>query len=162
MFKLTFWLLAGLGVVFTLADDLPQPKRAAVFTASIPAKIAPSHTRIQPVAQAARTPLPAVTANVTPVSFGNDAPSSLLRVSRQDAPAGYRPTKPALSDTDAIVAASRVNLRDAPSTKGAVLTQLTQGTNVRVLSQTGGWVELEVAATGTTGFMSARFISPAS
>jgi hypothetical protein len=52
------------------------------------------------------------------------------------------------------VEATRVNLRDGPSTDFEVITQLTRGTRVEVMHDDGaGWVELRVVDTGETGWM---------
>ncbi|MFV0359289.1 SH3 domain-containing protein [Tropicimonas sp.] len=58
------------------------------------------------------------------------------------------------------VTGAEVNLRAGPSTDYGVVTTLTRGEPVELLSDPGGnWAEIRIAATGETGFMSRRFLS---
>lgn len=61
-----------------------------------------------------------------------------------------------------VITAEALNLRDAPSTRGAVLGRLGRGDRVRVIARPGtGWAEV-LARDGTLrGFVSARFLAPA-
>ena len=61
-----------------------------------------------------------------------------------------------------VVTGSRVNMREGPSTRNAVVDSLTRGTVVeRIGVAESGWIELRDVATGRTGFMSPRFLDPA-
>ncbi len=52
------------------------------------------------------------------------------------------------------VSGNLVNMRGGPGTEYEKVTQLTKGTEVNILSEPGnGWLELEVVATGETGWM---------
>lgn len=58
------------------------------------------------------------------------------------------------------VTGNRVNLRDGPGRDFAAIDQLTQGTVIAVISSgAGAWVEVEVIASGQTGWMSADFLT---
>ena len=55
--------------------------------------------------------------------------------------------------------ATRVNLRNGPSTQYNVILKLTQGTRVEILQEPGnGWVKLKVAENGRIGWMASRLL----
>ncbi|MHC0054343.1 SH3 domain-containing protein [Actibacterium sp. D379-3] len=196
MFRMIVLLLAGIGLVLTIASEPRAPVQVASFNMrpaaqalSVPGSAAKitlaAATEEAPVAVAAPAPAARprleptakpilhhapVTAEIAPVSFTQDNAAPMVHVTSSDAPRGYVPADastpvatPDRPQATATVTGARVNLRAGPSTDDAVLGSLTGGTGVIVLNRTGtGWVELEVAATGLRGFMSARFITPAS
>jgi hypothetical protein len=58
------------------------------------------------------------------------------------------------------VTGRQVNLRDSPSTQGAVLTALGQGERAELIGADGnGWVLIRAVATGIEGYMSDRFVA---
>ncbi|MDJ0629737.1 MAG: SH3 domain-containing protein [Rhodobacter sp.] len=60
------------------------------------------------------------------------------------------------------VTGSRVNMRAGPSTSNPVVDRLVRGTAAEVLGEAGdGWLQIRDIATGTEGFMSGDFLSPA-
>ncbi|WP_353313277.1 SH3 domain-containing protein [Shimia sp. NS0008-38b] len=65
------------------------------------------------------------------------------------------------SSTDQrIVRGSRVNMRGGPGTSFGVITVLTQGQEVQVLRESGGWVKLKETTSGRIGWMSAKMLMP--
>jgi len=58
------------------------------------------------------------------------------------------------------VTAQALNMRKGPGTSHAVLTSLPRGTAVSIVSESGGWLEIEVASGGKTlrGFVSAQYV----
>ena len=113
-----------------------------------------------------------VTVALKPVVFGN-GDGSLHKVTKRDAPRGYvstiTPTPVTETPTVAtapdpagpkiVITGNRVNLRAGPSTRNPVVETLTRGTQAVLVSRQGNWVELQVADSPVTGFMSANFIS---
>jgi hypothetical protein len=61
-----------------------------------------------------------------------------------------------------VVTGSRVNLRAGPSTANAVVDSLAEGTLTEPLgAPVNGWQEIRDVESGLTGYMAARFLSPA-
>ncbi|MHA7877232.1 SH3 domain-containing protein [Roseivivax sp.] len=56
---------------------------------------------------------------------------------------------------------SRVNLRQGPGTRHSVLTQLSEGQEVEVLRQEGGWLKLRVVETSRIGWMADYLVTAA-
>lgn len=124
-----------------------------------------------------KAPTAPATVPVRIVSFGDDTPT-LMAVKNPDAPKGYvLATAPKPADTPAlstksaepavgtamVVTASAVNMRSGPGTSYQVLDTLTGGTAVQAVGEVdNGWVELIVTESGTRGFMSGRYLRPAS
>lgn len=124
-----------------------------------------------------KAPTAPATVPVRIVNFGNDAPT-LMAVKKPDAPKGYtlavapkpadtpvvstKSAEPAVG-TAMVVTASAVNMRSGPGTSYQVLDTLIGGTNVQAVGEVdNGWVELIVTDSGTRGFMSGRYLRPAS
>lgn len=60
------------------------------------------------------------------------------------------------------VSGSRVNLRNGPGTRYAVLGRLTLGDAAEILRENGnGWTKIRVIDSGRIGWMSSRFLEPA-
>ena len=122
------------------ASSGPDVTRAAVSPLIAPAAAS------APDARPARIGTPSL---VSLVAYADPAPFEA------DAPAGA--SGPVLR-----VTGDRVNMRSGPSTANGVLASLPAGTLAEPLGEpSGGWQEIRVIETGTTGFMAARFLDPA-
>ena len=180
MFRMSFWLCAGLFAVMSLTDGPATSMQAASF---VPTPEAPHDVvsiKAEPVlladasALAAKEPADPVTPNdasITSVSFGKTPTTALVEVVSRDAPKGYTSeTAPAVKSSRATpngevvaITGNRVNLRAGPSTNDAVVGQLTRGTKAQVVGRPAkGWIELQDLETGLHGFMAERFTAPAS
>jgi hypothetical protein len=60
-----------------------------------------------------------------------------------------------------VVNADRVNLRDKPSTAGAVVVVLSKGDALEVVETSGTWYRVRVKSSGKTGYVSNSFVQPA-
>ncbi len=65
----------------------------------------------------------------------------------------------AIYAADAVITGSLVNMRDMPSTDGAVVAQLPQNTGIKVTGKTGDWYA--VAYDGQTGYIDHSFVAGA-
>jgi len=191
MFRLILWLMAGLfsvawwagqpaDVAKTVAEpvrpqilaprpapaDLPVVRASVIVPAAsfstLPADNTPPAAKPRPVAAA---PAGHSAISITPVVFATAKPD-LVQAGGRDAPAGYVfKSAPITASADAeivVITGSRVNLRAAPTTKSAVLGQMTHQMQAAVISRPGGgWVELHHPDSGMTGFIAARFTAPA-
>ena len=103
-------------------------------------------------------------AMVTRAAF--DGSSPVLDNTASSTPAATKPdTATAAAQPEAAppdirqVTATRVNLRNGPSTQYNVILKLTQGTRVEILQEPGnGWVKLKVAENGRIGWMASRLL----
>ena len=86
-------------------------------------------------------------------------PTLVSLVPREAAPAAEAP---AADGPRLRVSGDRVNMRAGPSTANPVVASLVAGTLAEPVGEPeGGWIEIRVVETGTTGFMAARFLDPA-
>ena len=102
---------------------------------------------------------------VQPAALVTDEPAPA------ETPGADREAKPAEPDEAiatlparprATVSGSRVNLRNGPGTRYAVLGRLTLGDAAEILRENGnGWTKIRVIDSGRIGWMSSRFLEPA-
>jgi uncharacterized protein YgiM (DUF1202 family) len=131
-------------------QDLPKPAPA-------PAPF-PSNNLPIPIPNNLPIPIP----NVTPPS-PSPAPAPIPQPLPIPIPTPVTPT----DQTGVVIAPSGVNLRNAPSTSGTVLTGMIAGTRVKILNYLPtatsgapkGWYQV-TAPNGMTGYATAEFINP--
>lgn len=124
----------------TAAPDLPPVKVVtAAFTPAAPAP-APKPT----------TPAPVFTLSALPTLGGDQAalPESETPVAVEGGQLWY-------------VDATAINVRQDPTTGGAIVDQLARGEAVTVIGDAGAdWVEILVQGDGVSGFVARRFLTP--
>ncbi|MGC8204072.1 SH3 domain-containing protein [Aliiroseovarius sp. PTFE2010] len=175
MFKLIMTTLVGIGLVLTiggrdvtdaemsqnLADDTPAVTRAQNNTSEIALtavavqapQVLPKAQLVQPASAAKQglrqLEIPAVFA-ASAASTGPDA--------------GSREMKPEPSQSNVfVVSGSRVNVRAGPSTQFGVVGQVIRGDLAMVVEETSnGWARIRIEGDGVEGYMSTRFLDPAS
>jgi uncharacterized protein YgiM (DUF1202 family) len=57
------------------------------------------------------------------------------------------------------VSGSKVNLRQGPSTRNAVVAQVALGTEATVLDRRDGWMQIETTQNGTSGWIFGKFLN---
>ncbi|WEG11895.1 SH3 domain-containing protein [Pullulanibacillus sp. KACC 23026] len=58
-----------------------------------------------------------------------------------------------------VSAGSNLNMRTAPTTSASIITKLSDGTKIEVLSEANGWAK--ISANGQTGYVSTSYLAPA-
>lgn len=172
MIRLTLALVAVLFLGMKMAERLPEPPKHAD-------DVAPSQTaslgdiRIAapdnaPPAPVRRRPnrVPVATAPSVPFSapavIGPDGKPVVVSVEPAAVPQTDSPA--ATPEAEAVpvvryVAASRVNVRQGPSTGNPVVGSVAYADAVEIVSEpTNGWVEIRIEGDGVHGYMAARFL----
>lgn len=165
MLRLTTLLLAGLYLSLAVFGRDGGPKTIATATAA-PAPASESLS-VQDYAEAL------IRARATSTKVDNEP--KMARIGRMDAPAGWATAPLPEADESVVTVSSKsvapadedyvyvtgnvVNMRAGPSTSDAVIGQLREGTRAIVIEASGNWTKIQDAATGETGFMSAKFLS---
>ena len=175
MFRLTFYLLAGIGLAMYFTPDVPpagpqaKAKPAKVATASptdntsatpvsFTKQVAPKASRKRP--PVTRTSAYQMVSFLDPVIIGPDG--KIQSEPEQIAP--VEPAKAAVvtqADIPVLyVTGSRVNVRGGPSTSDAVLGSVEFAEAVQVLTDpTQPWVLIRIEGDGVEGYMSSKFLA---
>jgi len=178
MFKLIMTTLVGIGLVLTiggrdvtdaqmsqnLADDTPVVTRGQHNTSEIALTVAAVQApQVQPKAQPVQPVQPAKAA--TQGLRQLEIPAVFAASAASTGPvAGSREMKPELSQSNVfVVSGSRVNVRAGPSTQFGVVGQVIRGDLAMVVEETSnGWARIRIEGDGVEGYMSTRFLDPAS
>ncbi len=170
---LAFYQLSG-GAAFEPETRVTNPTRVA-FGPSIAKRssdVAPVATRtvtdsltVAPVIISATDSLHAsvIAASLTdaPATAPKSAAEALALLASQDNTATLDGSLVSPSAGIRIVAGSRVNMRQGPSTRYGVVTTLAQGTEAEVLETTNGWARIRVVETGRMGWMAESLLREA-
>lgn len=175
MFRLTFYLLAGIGLAMYFAPDAPP---AAPQAKAEPAKVPPASptddTMATPVSfstppapkvsrkrpPVTRTSAYQMVSFLEPVIIGPDGeiqsePEQIAPVEPAKAAAVTQADIPVL-----YVTGNRVNVRGGPSTSDPVLGSVEFAEAVQVLTDpTEPWVLIRIEGDGVEGYMSSKFLT---
>ncbi|WP_375263205.1 SH3 domain-containing protein [Palleronia sp.] len=155
MLRLTSILLVGIGVTLAVAgrDLETSPGGTEIAVTRSSSDIFDAGTlAIEDEAGAIERALEATRALDPVQSAEASATSSAV------APASTEQLESEVAD-HGVVAASRVNLRDGPSTANRVLDQVVLGQEVEILNRTAdGWAQIRVVDTGREAYIFDRFI----
>ena len=170
MIRLTLALVAVLFLGMKMAERLPEPPKhaddaAPSQTASL-GDIRIATPDNAPPAPVRRRPnrVPAATAPSVPFSapavIGPDGNPVVVPVEPVELTTTENPTTPPEAvPAVRYVAASRVNVREGPSTGNPVVGSVAYADAVEIVSEpTNGWVEIRIEGDGIHGYMAARFL----
>ncbi len=166
MFKLTALLCAAMFSVLLIAGEDRGQLRPGLANAPVVAE-APAPESAPPVVLASAPVAPADAApadiasvsapvSVTPAPAAEEPAFSLATYSDAATPAADEQTAGSLAYVDA----ASVNVREGPGTGNPVLTRLTRGEAVTIVSTDDtGWARIRLEGDGLEGFMSMEYLS---
>ncbi|MGL4322198.1 MAG: SH3 domain-containing protein [Paracoccaceae bacterium] len=177
MFKLIALLCAAMFTVLLIGGEdrgqlRPGLENAPAITAEstpAPAEQAPVLVAAAPVAAADAAPaeVASVSAPVTVESATTPETEAAITETvfslanySNEAPVEAAPVEPQTAGDLAYVDAQSVNVREGPGTQNAVLTKLTRGEAVTIVSTDDtGWARIRLEGDGIEGFMSMEYLS---
>ncbi|MGL5010166.1 MAG: SH3 domain-containing protein [Paracoccaceae bacterium] len=175
MFKLTAVLCAAMFGVLLIAGEDRGQLRPGLANASVVAAAAPEVAEVAPVVVVAAAD--AAPADVAPVSAPvtvaaattpeteeaiDETVFSLANYSDEVPAEETAATAPQTAGALAYVDAEQVNVREGPGTGNAVLTKLSRGEAVTIVSTDDtGWARIRIEGDGLEGFISMDYLTPA-
>lgn len=151
MFRLTILLCATLFITMLVAGRDHGQQRFGLIP------------NPEPLRKIAAAPAPGPAPKAAPAPLVQEAafvPAKPLMVTPAAAPAPAAEAAPLIAPLFARVSARAVNVREAPSTGGAVLGRLVRGDEVAVIAPAeGGWIRIRIEGDGIDGYVSARYLT---
>lgn len=174
MLKLIALLCAAMfGVLLIAGEDRGQMRPGLANAPIVPENTAAALQEAPPVVLAAATAAPEA-ADVAPVSAPVTVDAGATPATEQtiedtvfslanyadEAPVVEVPAEPQTAGDLAYVAAASVNVREGPGTGNPVITRLTRGEAVLIVSTDDtGWARIRIEGDGLEGFMSLEYLS---
>lgn len=131
----------------------------APFARSAPSRTASEYPIVAPRVATA-TYIPVETIMLEPTSPTSEAILASVTIDGLPAAPATRPPVPVRILEQRIIVASRVNLREGPSTNHSILDTLPRGSRAEILAvNNDGWAQIRLMDSGKVGWMAERLLS---